>query len=173
MTGRTYAIGRETDLEEGLIHKPKRWALHPDWPWAVWYPLRRKPELELLTRQEQGKILMEHAVLGMKYGEADLAHDIRLACHGLDPHDNEFVLGLVGKDLYPLSKLVQDMRKSQQTAKYIQSLGPFFVGKVLCLNKNQICFGPPAEVLTPLELEKLYGGKKKFYHHIHETHGNN
>ncbi|KKT40675.1 MAG: hypothetical protein UW30_C0019G0014 [Candidatus Giovannonibacteria bacterium GW2011_GWA2_44_13b] len=48
-----------------------------------------------------------------------------------------------------------------------------YVGKVLCLNKNQICFGPPAEVLTPLELEKLYGGKKKFYHHIHETHGNN
>jgi len=48
-----------------------------------------------------------------------------------------------------------------------------YAGKVLCLNKDQICFGPPAEVLTPFELEKLYGEKKKFYHHIHEKHGTN
>jgi len=48
-----------------------------------------------------------------------------------------------------------------------------YAGKVLCLNKDQICFGPPAEVLTPFELEKLYGEKKKFYYHIHEKHGTN
>jgi chlorite dismutase len=74
---------------------------------------------------------MEHATIGMAWGQADLAHDIRLACHGLDPHDNEFLLGLVGKELYPLSRLVQDMRKTQQTSRYIQQMGPFFVGRVL------------------------------------------
>ena len=72
---------------------------------------------------------MEHAMIGMAYGEADFAHDIRLACYGLDKNDNEFVIGLVGKDLHPLSHLVQKMRKTEQTAKYIQSLGPFFIGK--------------------------------------------
>ena len=130
MFGRTYSLGRETDLEEWLLRRPRRNALNPQWPWAVWYPLRRKQEFALLTQEEQGKILMEHAMIGMAYGEAGYAHDIRLACFGLDKNDNEFVIGLVGPDLYPLSKIVQDMRKTEQTAKYIQSLGPFFVGKV-------------------------------------------
>ena len=42
-----------------------------------------------------------------------------------------------------------------------------YANKVLCLNKRQICFGPPMEVLTPEELKKLYGGERKLYHHIH------
>ena len=58
------------------------------------------------------------------------AADIRLACFGLDRLDNEFVIGLVGPELHALSRLIQDMRKTQQTGKYIESLGPFFVGKV-------------------------------------------
>lgn len=129
MVGRTYATGREENLEEWLLRKPRRYALNPEWPWAIWYPIRRKPEFALLTKQEQGKVLYEHAVLGKPYAEGGHAYDIRLACHGLDRDDNEFVLGLVGPRLYPLSRLVEDMRKTQQTAKYIQSLGPFFVGK--------------------------------------------
>ena len=127
--GRTYSLGRETSLEEWLIHRPKRNLLNPEWPWAIWYPLQRKPEFALLGTEEQSKILMEHAMIGMSFGEAGYAHDIRLACYGLDKNDNEFVIGLVGTQLYPLSKLVQEMRRTQQTAKYIQSLGPFFVGK--------------------------------------------
>ena len=42
-----------------------------------------------------------------------------------------------------------------------------YANKVLCLNKGQICFGPPAEVLTQDELRKLYGGERKLYHHTH------
>lgn len=131
MLGRTYSSGREQDLEDWLLNKYRRNALNTDWPWAVWYPLRRKPEFSLLTREEQGKILMEHAMLGMSYGAAGLASDVRLSCYGIDKNDNEFVIGLVGSDLYPLSRLIQDMRKTQQTTKYIQSLGPFFVGHVV------------------------------------------
>ena len=72
--------------------------------------------------------MREHGGIGRLYGEEDLAHDIRLACHGIDVADNEFVIGLVGKDLYPLSHLVQIMRKTRQTSQFIQSMGPFFVG---------------------------------------------
>lgn len=129
MFGRTYALGRETGLVDWLLHKPRRAVLNPAWPWAVWYPLRRKPEFELLPREEQGKILYEHAKIGMTYGRADLAHDVRLASYGLDTNDNEFVIGLVGKDLHPLSRVVEEMRKTQQTALYIQTLGPFFIGR--------------------------------------------
>ncbi|MGH9360086.1 MAG: chlorite dismutase family protein, partial [Terriglobia bacterium] len=41
LLGRTYAIGHEPDLEAWLFEKPRRTVLNPEWPWAVWYPLRR------------------------------------------------------------------------------------------------------------------------------------
>ncbi|HSE93833.1 MAG TPA: chlorite dismutase family protein, partial [Methylomirabilota bacterium] len=115
MFGRTYASGFEADLDEWLLRRPRRTALNPAWPWAVWYPLRRTGGFARLPGQEQGTIIREHSVLGRAYGDADLAHDIRLACHGLDVHDNDFVIGLVGRDLHPLSHLVQTMRKTVQT----------------------------------------------------------
>jgi chlorite dismutase len=131
MFGRTYASGFEPDLDEWLLQRPRRMALNPAWPWAVWYPLRRNGAFARLTGPEQGAIVKEHAVLGHAYGDADLAHDIRLACHGLDVNDNDFVIGLVGRELQPLSHLVQTMRKTVQTSQYIQALGPFFVGRAL------------------------------------------
>ena len=130
MFGRTYSTGREADLEDWLLRKARRAVLNPQWPWAIWYPLRRKSEFALLSKEEQGHVLGEHAKIGMAFGQAGVATDVRLACHGLDASDNEFVLGLVGPELAYLSMLVQEMRKSQQTARYIQSLGPFFIGRV-------------------------------------------
>ena len=129
--GRTYAIGYEDDLEEVLLNRPKRYVLNPDWSWALWYPLRRTGSFEELNAKERRTILMEHGGIGHAYGKADHVHDIRLACHGLDTHDNDFVVGLLGKALYPLSAIVQRMRQSRQTARYLSQMGPFFVGRVL------------------------------------------
>ena len=128
MFGRTYASGFEADLEEWLFQRPRRTALNPAWPWALWYPLRRTGGFARLSPQEQGTIIREHSVIGRAYGDADLVHDVRLACHGLDVHDNDFVIGLVGKDLHPLSHIVQRMRTTIQTSQYLHTLGPFFIG---------------------------------------------
>jgi len=130
MLGRTYGLGYEPDLMDVLIDRPRRTVLNPAWRWAIWYPLRRSGRFAQLPDQEQRTILAEHGTIGMSFGAADLAHDIRLACHGLDKNDNDFIVGLVGKDLYPLSAVVQAMRKTQQTALYLERLGPFFVGRV-------------------------------------------
>jgi hypothetical protein len=129
MLGRTYAIGYEPDLPEAILHRPRRTVLNTDWPWAVWYPLRRSGRFAQLPSEEQRVILAEHGAIGMSFGAGDYAHDIRLACYGLDKSDNDFVIGLVGKDLYPLSAIVQAMRKTQQTSLYLDRLGPFFVGR--------------------------------------------
>lgn len=131
MFGRTYALGYEPDLAEVLFNRPARTVLNPSWPWAVWYPLRRNGRFAQLPPEEQRVILAEHGAIGMAFGAADLAHDIRLACHGLDASDNDFVVGLIGKDLHPLSAVVQSMRKTQQTALYLDRLGPFFVGRAV------------------------------------------
>jgi chlorite dismutase len=129
--GRTYSLGYEPDLDEVLFRRPARTVLNREWPWAVWYPLRRSGRFARLAPEEQRAILAEHGAIGMAFGAADLAHDIRLACHGLDVDDNDFVVGLVGKDLHPLSAVVQAMRKTQQTSLYLDRLGPFFVGRAV------------------------------------------
>jgi Chlorite dismutase len=131
MLGRTYSSGFEPDLEDWLLRRPRRTVLNPAWPWAIWYPLRRTGGFARLSPKEQGEVIREHSVLGRAYGDADLAHDVRLACHGLDVHDNDFVIGLIGKELHPLSHLVHTMRKTLQTSQYLQTLGPFFVGHVV------------------------------------------
>jgi hypothetical protein len=131
MLGRTYATGHEPDLDHALLRRPVENVMSVGCRWHVWYPLRRTAAFARLEPHEQSQILREHAQIGMAYGAQELAHDIRLACHGLDAADNEFVIGLVGRDLHPLSHLVQAMRKTRQTSEFIAKMGPFFVGHVL------------------------------------------
>jgi chlorite dismutase len=131
MFGRTYSIGYESNLEYTLIDRPRQRALDPEWPWAVWYPLRRVKSFEQLPDEEKNRMLGEHGNIGRTFGKANLATDIRLACHGLDKNDNDFVVAILGHDLHPCSAVVQAMRKTQQTARWLESLGPFFIGKAI------------------------------------------
>ena len=131
MFGRTYSLGYEPDLNDSLIERPRRTVLNPDWPWAVWYPLRRGGRFAQLPPEDQRRILAEHGAIGKAFGAGDYAHDVRLACHGLGRRDNDFIVGLVGRELFPLSAIVQSMRKTQQTSLYLDRLGPFFVGRKL------------------------------------------
>ena len=131
MFGRTYAIGYEDDLERTLISRPREKVVNPEQPWAIWYPLRRKGSFETLSEQEQQIVLREHGGIGFTFGRAGYATDIRLACHGLDKNDNDFVIGVLGGALHPISAVVQAMRRTKQTSLYLESLGPFFIGKAV------------------------------------------
>ena len=127
--GRTYSLGHEQNMEDWLLKRPRRIVLNHDHNWAVWYPLRRSGEFSALSHGKKAQILKEHGTIGHSFGEAGFAQDIRLACHGLNKKDNDFVIGLIGKELFPLSVLVESMRKTRQTSTYIQNMGPFFIGK--------------------------------------------
>src|SRR5262245_47337011 len=71
MLGRTYASGFEADLDDWLLHRPRRIVLDPDHPWAIWYPLRRSGAFARLDPKEQAAILREHGAVGRAYGDAD------------------------------------------------------------------------------------------------------
>ncbi|MCL2723160.1 MAG: chlorite dismutase family protein [Polyangiaceae bacterium] len=131
MLARSYSIGREAELEWFLLRKPIEAVTNTEFAWHVWYPLRRKGAFARLLPSEQGEMMREHAALGHAYGETGRAQDVRLTCYGLDAGDNEFVIGLIGRDLHTLSHLVQAMRKTRQTSAYIEKMGPFFVGSVM------------------------------------------
>ncbi|MCB0252038.1 MAG: chlorite dismutase family protein, partial [Anaerolineae bacterium] len=135
MMGRTYSIGYESDLDNTLVDRPRRRVCDAEMPWAIWYPLRRAGSFEQLSAQEQRVILGEHGGIGRAYGRAGLGTDIRLACHGLDKNDNDFVVALIGPELMPLSAIVQRMRKTKQTSLHLERLGPFFVGKAIWQNE--------------------------------------
>jgi chlorite dismutase len=128
MMGRTYATGYEPDLAYWLLQRPVETVLNERWPWAVWYPLRRMGAFNRLDGRDKAAILKEHGSIGRAYGEQDLAHDVRLACHGIDQNDNDFVIGLIGERLHPLSHVVESMRKTRQTAEFMAHMGPFFIG---------------------------------------------
>jgi chlorite dismutase len=131
MLGRSYSSGHEADLEHVLVKRPLQRLCNPAWPWAIWYPLRRSGAFEKLSPQDQRAILMEHGSLGATFTAGDYGYDIRLDCRGLDRDDNDFVIGLIGKELHPLSAMVQAMRKTRQTSEFLTKLGPFFVGKAV------------------------------------------
>lgn len=131
MLGRTYSIGYESDLEDVLINRPVKRICDPATPWAVYYPVRRSGQFERQSKEDQRKMLMEHGGIGHAYGKAGFATDIRLAGHGLNKDDNDFIVGLLGEKLFPLSALVQHMRRTRQTSEFIQKMGPFFVGRAV------------------------------------------
>ncbi|MCL4245418.1 MAG: chlorite dismutase family protein [Candidatus Dadabacteria bacterium] len=131
MLGRTYSFGYEPDLERTLVHGPREKVLSPALKWAIWYPLQRNKLFETLSEEERRSVLGEHGKVGFKFGQAGYGTDIRLACHGLDKNDNDFVIAVLGEKLYPLSILIETMRGTKQTSMYLERLGPFFVGNVL------------------------------------------
>ncbi len=137
MLGRTYALGYEEDLEQALLHRPREKVANPAHGWAVWYPLRRSGAFQQLPAAEQRAILAEHGGIGRAFGRAGLGTDIRLASFGLDANDNDFVIGLLGRELFPLSAIVERMRMTRQTSQFISQMGPFFVGKAIYQTTGQ------------------------------------
>lgn len=128
MFGKTYSNGHEEDLPFALLQKPVKVAMAPESRFAIWYPLRRSGKFYLESPEDRCAMLLDHAVIGRSYGEQNLAHDVRLQATGLDESDNEFVIGIIGRELHPLSKVIEDMRRTRHTSEFMDSLGPFFVG---------------------------------------------
>jgi chlorite dismutase len=136
MLGRSYSIGYEPDLEDTLLKRPLGKLIDPRNEWVVWYPLQRSKGFYVLPEDRQRSILGEHGTLAKRYGAGGHATDIRLACHGLDKNDNDFVVGLLGPKLHPLSAVVQEMRRTEQTSQYLDRLGPFFIGRVVWQSRH-------------------------------------
>ncbi|HEY4496551.1 MAG TPA: metal ABC transporter ATP-binding protein, partial [Candidatus Paceibacterota bacterium] len=66
-----------------------------------------------------------------------------------------------------LHKLQDEKRMTIIIVSHDLSLVYKHSNKVLCINKNKVCFGEPADVLTSKQLYSLYGGEHKYYHHMH------
>ena len=71
-------------------------------------------------------------------------------------------------------ELINRLQTQHQLATIMVSHDLSFVfryaTKVLCLNRQQVCFGSPTEALSAEVLTKLYGESVGFYEHHHGNH---
>ncbi|MEK7560529.1 MAG: metal ABC transporter ATP-binding protein [Patescibacteria group bacterium] len=76
------------------------------------------------------------------------------------------------EQIYETLHRLQDERQlTILTISHDLSLVNRYADKVLCLNKRNICFGVPEEVLRSETLTDLYGAEHhKFFHHVHDNH---
>jgi zinc transport system ATP-binding protein len=66
-----------------------------------------------------------------------------------------------------LARLKRDRELTVLLVTHDLSVVYTFSNYVICLNKQPICYGFPREVLTPENLQKLYGEEVKYYRHKH------
>ncbi len=66
-----------------------------------------------------------------------------------------------------LARLKKDRELTILLVTHDLSVVYTFSNYVICLNKQPICYGVPHEVLTPENLERLYGEEVKYYRHKH------
>ncbi|OHA48681.1 MAG: ABC transporter ATP-binding protein [Candidatus Terrybacteria bacterium RIFCSPHIGHO2_01_FULL_48_17] len=45
-----------------------------------------------------------------------------------------------------------------------------YAAHVVCVNRSQVCYGSIHDALTPEVLQKVYGGERGFYQHLHHEH---
>ena len=67
-------------------------------------------------------------------------------------------------------KMIHDLKKKGITVILVShdlNIVYRYAEKVLCLNRKNICFGKPKEILNTEHLQKLYGEHKAFYQHEH------
>jgi chlorite dismutase len=97
MLGRTYAIGYEPDLPEAIPPPAAPHGAQHGLAVGGVVPAAPKRTVRAAPSEEQRVILAEHGAIGMSFGAADYAHDVRLACYGLDKSDNDFVIRPAGQ----------------------------------------------------------------------------
>ena len=66
-----------------------------------------------------------------------LGTDIRLACHGMDKNDNDFVVRPVGRSYRRCRRLCSACAKPSRRRFTWSDLGPFFVGKAIWQNQPE------------------------------------
>ena len=75
--------------------------------------------------------------------------------------------------IYPLiNKLSRELDFTPILISHDLNIVYEFADSVICLNKKMMCFGAPTSVLTPEQLNRLYGEGVGFYVHHEHSHKN-
>jgi len=163
---------------------PQKLAVARDFPLTVkeFLDFKNSSEEEIFEALEevgflksQGQRQMEHQLLNARLGELSGGEFRRaLIAYALIDHPDILLFDepTAGVDIggeetiYSfLEKLHKKLGMTILLITHDLNIIYRYASKVLCLNKEKVCYGLPKEALTPQTLEKLYGAQVGVYEH--------
>ena len=156
---------------------PQRLPFIKDVPLSVKDLLKLKKSFDKETREILGSVGFKENLLKKKVGDLSSGQFQRILVAwslignpqvllfdepttGIDIEGEETVYRL-------LVKLKKERELTILLVTHDLSVVYTFSNYVICLNKQPICCGFPQEILTPENLQKLYGAEVKYYRHTH------
>jgi zinc transport system ATP-binding protein len=138
---------KDKQLIESIVHELKSVGLKPE---------ILSQQLTNLSRGQFQRVLIAWAILGHPYV---LLFDEPTA--GIDLAGEDTIYNL-------LHKLQNERGLTILIISHDLNIVYRYADKVLCLNKERLCFGKPQEALTNEQIRRLYG-ESAYYHHEHKT----
>jgi len=166
----------EPNVKIGYV--PQRMDIETDIPLTVEEFLRlRKEKINKEKIKESLKFVqLDENILKSGFGEISIGQRQRiLVAWAILGNPNVLLFDEPTADIdvagqESIYKMIHDLQKKGITVILVShdlNIVYRYAEKVLCLNRKNICFGEPKEILNTEHLQKLYGEHKAFYQHEH------
>ncbi|HLC17728.1 MAG TPA: metal ABC transporter ATP-binding protein [Thermodesulfobacteriota bacterium] len=159
---------------------PQRMDIETDVPLTVmeFFGLRGFPVAEDKLREALGFVQLDPDILRAGFGEVSVGQRQRILVAWAVLGDPDVLLfdeptadiDIAGQE--SIYKMIPHLQKNLGLTVILVSHDLNIVYRhatsVVCLNRKNLCYGAPREVLTPEQLLALYGGEKAFFKHEHK-----
>ncbi len=181
LTPYTGTIKWNPGIKKGYV--PQRLDIDTDIPLTVleFFRLRREAPNDEKIRQSLEYVHLDTAILGKGFGEISVGQRQRVLVAWAVLGEPDILLfdeptadiDVAGQEsIYNMiSHLRDNLGLTVILVSHDLNVVYSHAAKVLCINKETLCLGKPQEVLTPGQLQKLYGSENAFFKHRHSHNG--
>jgi len=181
LTSSTGSIKWKSGIKKGYV--PQRLDIETDIPLTVreFFMLRRENPSEQKIREALDYVQLEDSILKKGFGEISVGQRQRVLVAWAVIGQPDVLLfdeptadiDVAGQEsIYNMiSHLNEDLGLTVILVSHDLNVVYSHAAKVICINKETLCIGKPQEVLTPLQLQDLYGHESAFFKHRHGDHG--
>jgi len=173
----TGSIKWKAGIKKGYV--PQRLAIYTDIPLTVreFFRLRRDCPNDEKIKQALNYVQLESGILKKGFGEISVGQRQRVLVAwavlgepdvllfdeptaGIDVTGQESIYNMI-------THLKDNLGLTVILVSHDLNVVYSHAAKVLCINKETLCLGKPQEVLTPQQLQGLYGSENAFFKHRH------
>jgi len=181
LTPSTGTIKWREGIKKGYV--PQRLDIETDIPLTVmeFFSLRRDTPSEEKIRQALEYVQLDAAILGDGFGEISVGQRQRVLVAWAVIGEPDVLLfdeptadiDITGQEsIYNMiSHLNAHLGLTVILVSHDLNVVYSHAAKVLCINRETLCIGKPQEVLTPAQLQGLYGSENAFFKHRHHDKG--
>ncbi len=173
----TGSIKWRAGIKKGYV--PQRLDIETDIPLTVreFFRLRRESPSDAKIRQALGYVQLDAKILENGFGEISVGQRQRVLVAWAVLGEPDVLLfdeptadiDVAGQEsIYNMiTHLKDNLGLTVILVSHDLNVVYSHAAKVLCINKETLCIGKPQEVLTPEQLQSLYGSENAFFKHRH------